>query len=387
MKNIPKLITQSSDLKFAIDSISDRPFIAIDTEFMREKTYYSQLCLVQLCSEDTAFCIDTLAPDIDLSPLFALMVNPNIIKIFHAGRQDMEIFVNMTGDVPMPVYDTQIAAMVCGLGDQVAYDKLAQHYIGVTLDKSSRFTNWSQRPLTERQISYALDDVIYLAAIYPKICNELEKSGRSEWVASELDYFADKNLYIADAKNVWKKIKAAGNRPEQLNRLACLAEWREIESQKRNVPRGWVLRDDTLIDLAGSNPKSVPDLGKIRGFPNAQNERFTTIILSVLNKANQVPKQDWPAIRSKKYERPPVALTDLLRVFQKHIAESHNVAPRLIATSDELEQLALFDDASIPAMSGWRFDVFGKQALALKSGKLALCVSNGQIRVITIDHA
>lgn len=385
MPKIDKLLTTTPALVTAIDAIRGADFIAIDTEFMRESTYYPQLCLIQICAGSQAFCVDPLAEGMDLSPLFALMQDKNITKVFHAGRQDLEIFVQLTGDVPCPVYDTQIAAMVCGLGDQVGYDKLVYHYKNLQIDKSSRFTNWSQRPLSDRQLSYALDDVIHLAEIYPRIIADLTANGRDKWVQSELESLADISLYQTDPATAYKRIKARNSKPAQLNRLAQLASWREKEAQRRDVPRGRILRDDTLIDLAGSNPKTRADLKKIRGFPGGENGKFGPAVIEVLKKANAMAEDAWPLKeRLPQRDKPPVAIIEMLRVLLKHVTESHNVAPRLIASADDLEKLALSDAADIPAMKGWRREIFGDAALALKAGKLGLTVQKGKIKLLSL---
>ena len=385
MPKIDKLLTTTPALVTAIDAIRSADFIAIDTEFMRESTYYPQLCLIQICAGSHAFCIDPLAEGMDLSPLFVLMQDKNITKVFHAGRQDLEIFVQLTGDLPCPVYDTQIAAMVCGLGDQVGYDKLVYHYKNLQIDKSSRFTNWSQRPLSDRQLSYALDDVIHLAEIYPRIIADLTANGRDKWVQSELESLADISLYQTDPATAYKRIKARNSKPAQLNRLAQLASWREKEAQRRDVPRGRILRDDTLIDLAGSNPKTRADLKKIRGFPGGENGKFGPAVIEVLKKANAMAEDAWPLKeRLPQRDKPPVAIIEMLRVLLKHVTESHNVAPRLIASADDLEKLALSDAADIPAMKGWRREIFGDAALALKAGKLGLTVQKGKIKLLSL---
>ena len=386
MTSVNKLITTTSALKESIATLSTADFVAIDTEFMRESTYYPQLCLVQLCAGNHAFCVDPLADGLDLAPLFELLSNASITKVFHAGRQDLEIFVHLTGTVPAPVYDTQVAAMVCGLGDQVGYDKLVAHYKHLHIDKSSRFTNWSQRPLSDRQIHYALDDVIHLAEIYPRIRDDLTANGRNEWVRSELAGLGDIQLYQTDLDSAYKRIKARNSKPAQVNRLAQLASWREREAQRRDVPRGRILRDDTLIDLAGSNPKSLADLKKIRGFPGGATGKFGPFVIEVLKKANEMPETDWPMReRPLQRERPPAAVIEMLRVLLKHVTESHNVAPRLIASTEELEKLALSDEANIPALKGWRRDIFGEAALAMKAGKVALTVHNGKIKQLSLE--
>ena len=386
MDSSPKLITTTVELTAALNSMKEADFVAVDTEFMRETTYYPKLCLVQLCAAGKTVCIDPLAPDIDLSALYELMQNPDIVKVFHAGRQDLEIFVHQTGAVPFPVYDTQIAAMVCGLGDQVGYDKLVQHYMGKSIDKSSRFTNWAERPLTERQLKYAADDVIYLAEIYPRMTAYLSETSRTDWVDSELSLLTELSLYLPDPSTVWRRLKFRGGRPDMINRLAKLAEWRETEAQRRNVPRGRLLRDDTVIDLAGSNPKAAADFRKIRGFPGGETGKLIPQVLSVLQDAAQTPKEDYPQmVRQENKEKPPQAVTELLRVLLKHVTEEYEVAPRLIASADDLEKLALDDKADIPALTGWRYEIFGQKALELKHGRLALSVKNGKTKVLPLS--
>ena len=385
MKNIPKLVTDTATLKQALAAVSSSDFVAIDTEFMRETTYYPQLCLIQVCANEVSFCIDPMSGGIDLTPFFELLSDRSVVKVFHAGRQDLEIFVHLTGNVPAPVYDTQIAAMVCGLGDQTGYDRLVYFFTRKTLDKSSRFTNWAQRPLSDRQISYALDDVIYLAQIYPKIVSKLSESGRDSWVDTEMAQLSEKQLYINDPNTVWKKMKPRGSRPDMLNRLVHLAAWREQEAQNRNQPRGRILRDDTVMDLAGSNPQSLPEFKKIRGFPGGEGGKLAGPVLAVLQQAAQTPQSEWPILtRAAREEKAPPDILELLRVLLKHVSEDEQVAPRLIATADEIEKLARSATADIRAQSGWRHDIFGASAIKLMSGKLALSVSGNAIKIIEL---
>ena len=385
MDSETQLVETNEELKAAMTMLLDAEFVAVDTEFMRETTYYPKLCLVQLSAVGKTFCIDPLAPDLDLSPLHSLMQNPSIMKVFHAGRQDLEIFVHLTGQVPYPIYDTQIAAMVCGLGDQVGYDRLVQHYTGQTIDKSSRFTNWMERPLTNRQIKYAADDVIYLAEIYPLMLAHLVKTNRSAWVESEIASLSALSLYVQNPETIWKRLKFRGGKPSMINRLAKLAQWREIEAQKRDVPRSRLLRDDTLIDLAGSNPKTSDEFRKIRGFPGGETGQLVNPVLNVLHQSAQIPEANYPQLeRRETREKPPQALVDLLKVLLKHVTEEREVAPRLIASADDLERLALDDQADIPALSGWRYEIFGRVALELKQGRLAVSVTNGKTKLLPI---
>ncbi len=386
MHSEPQLIETTEELNSALSKLSDAEFVAIDTEFMRENTYYPKLCLVQLSAAGTTLCVDPLVPDIDMSALYNLMQNPSIIKVFHAGRQDLEIFVHLTGQVPFPIYDTQIAAMVCGFGDQVGYDRLVQHYTGRTIDKSSRFTNWMERPLTDRQVKYAADDVIYLVEIYPRMLAHLKETNRTDWVESELASLSALSLYLPAPETMWKRLKFRGGKPSMVNRLAKLAQWRELEAQKRDVPRNRLLRDDTLIDLAGSNPKTAAEFRKIRGFPGGETGKLVKPVLHILQQAAQIPELDYPQFEhQEKREKAPQALIDLLKVLLKHVTEEFEVAPRLIASSDDLEKLALNDKADIPALSGWRYEIFGQVALELKKGRLALSVTNGKTKLLPIS--
>ena len=381
MKKELTVITKTSDLDDLISRFSGSEFVAVDTEFIRETTYYPKLCLVQLSNGTEACCIDPLASDIDLSSLFALMENENICKVFHAGKQDMEIFVYLTGKVPSPVYDTQIAAMVCGLGEQVGYDRLVSHFCNINLDKSSRFTNWAERPLSDRQISYAVDDVIYLADIYPQLRQKLATGGRDKWVEAEMRSFADLSGYITDPDTAWKRLKPKSKKADFLTRLKYLAAWRETEAKKRNMPRGRILRDDTLMDLAGSNPKNDNQLNKIRGFPKNQNNPFRSDIISVLGKAATDDSMMEVTASVRKDIKPPAATVELLRVLLKHVAEQQDVASRLIASAQQLDDLATGNHLDHPCLSGWRHDIFGKQAMQLIDGKLALSLSGNEIRL------
>ncbi len=385
MKKDINVITKTAELEAIIARFSCSDFVAVDTEFIRETTYYPKLCLVQLSDGKDACCIDPLASDIDLSSLFALMDNKDICKVFHAGKQDMEIFVYLTGKVPNPVYDTQIAAMVCGLGEQVGYDKLVSHFCNISLDKSSRFTNWAERPLSDRQISYAIDDVIYLADIYPKLRQKLLESGRDSWVEAEMTSFADLSGYITDPETAWRRLKPRSQKADFLTRLKYLAAWRETEAKKRNMPRGRILRDDTLMDLAGSNPKNDSQLNKIRGFPKNQNNPFRAEIIVVLNEAAADDNKLELPTSSYKDVKPPAATIELLRVLLKHVADKQDVAPRLIATAQQLDDLAIGKHHQHPSLSGWRYEIFGKKARQLIDGKLALSLSDNAIILTETD--
>ena len=366
-----------------VDQFQSAPFLAVDTEFIRERTYYPKLCLVQISDGDIAVAIDPLANGLDLTPLWTLMRDKKIVKVFHAGQQDMEIFLHQMGQLPAPIYDTQLAAMVCGLGDQVGYDKLVKALLDDEIDKTSRFTDWSKRPLSSRQIAYALDDVIYLAQLYPLMKKRIADDGRTDWLDEEYAKLNDPATYVTTPNDAWQRLKIRSMRPPALRRLMHLAAWRETEAQQRDLPRNRVLRDETLIDLAGSNPKKLAVFSTIRNFPGGKDGKLAPPILKILRKVAIMPDSDLPApILHTPAKKPPVAVMEMLRVLLKHVAEEKNIAPRLIASADDLERLASDDDAPIRALTGWRREVFGATALRLKNGEIALAVKHGRIRLI-----
>ena len=373
----------------AVNNVAERfakaSFLAVDTEFMREKTYYPQLCLIQISDGTEAVCIDPLAEGLDLSALWALMRNPAIVKVFHAASQDLEIFLNLMGDLPVPVYDTQIAAMVIGQGDQVGYDKLVKALLDHDIDKTSRFTDWSKRPLSERQIVYALDDVIYLAKIYPIIMAELEKMERAHWLTDEYKRLANPDTYRTTPQDAWKRIKIRNMKPAALLRLMHLAGWRETEAQTRDLPRNRIVRDETLIDIAGTNPGTRAEFSKIRNFPGGTEGKLIDPVLKILKAVADMPAEALPPREQNAHrKRPPAAMLELLRVLLKHVSDDCGIAPRLIASADDLETLALDDDAPIRALSGWRHEIFGGPALKLKHGEIAIAVQNRKIKLIDL---
>ena len=378
-------ITTTETLNAVIERFRSASFLAVDTEFMREKTYYPQLCLIQISDGDEAVCIDPLAQGLELGKLWDLMRNEDIVKVFHAAHQDLEIFMNLMGDLPRPVYDTQIAAMVMGQGDQVGYDKLVKAVLDHDIDKTSRFTDWSKRPLSDRQIVYALDDVIFLAQLYPIIIDRLDKQGRVAWLADEFDRLASPDTYRTTPEDAWKRIKIRHMKPPAMLRLMHLAAWREREAQTRNLPRNRIVRDETLIDLAGSNPETPSAFSKIRNFPGGTDGKLIDPILKVLAKTATESLDDVPVRdNGKRPKRPPIAIMELLRVLLKHVTDDHGIAPRLIASADDLEALALDDNAPIRALDGWRRDIFGTPALKLKNGKTAIAIENKKIKLIDL---
>ncbi|MEE8333451.1 MAG: ribonuclease D [Alphaproteobacteria bacterium] len=381
------LITDSAELAAFCDRLSEADFITVDTEFLRDKTYYPILCLIQLGGPDEAACIDVLADGIDIAPVLDLMKDPAVLKVFHAARQDFEIFFNLMGSVPTPVFDTQVSAMVCGFGDSVGYETLVSKLARQSVDKTMRFTDWQRRPLNDRQIEYALADVTHLRVVYEKIRDRLEKNGRADWISAEMDALCDPGLYQIDPYETWRRLKIRNAKPRTLAILRELAAWREQEAQRRDVPRGRVLRDDGLVEIAIHTPKTRDDLGALRGLHGGQSGGASgAAILEAVMRGQAVPDADCPARpRGRDQQRGPGPSVDLLKVLIKIKAESADVAQRLIANSEAIEAISLDDNADVPALKGWRRELFGEDALALKHGKLALTSNGRKIRVIRLD--
>ena len=383
-----KPITDSAHLAAFCARLSDADYITVDTEFIRENTFWPVLCLVQVAGPDEAHCIDALAPGIDLTPLYEVMADEKILKVFHAGRQDLEIFYHRTGAVPHPVFDTQLAAMVCGLGDQIGYENLLAQTIGVTVDKSSRFTDWARRPLTDKQLNYAMADVTHLRPVYEKLAARMEKTGRAHWLDEEMAVLTAAETYRADPEEAWKRIKGRGAKGTRyLAILVELSAWREREAQKRDIPRNRILRDEAIQEIASHAPRKAETLAHVRGVSQkmAEGTMGQGILQAVEDGINR-PEHSLPA-RPERAERLPPGLgpmTDLLKVLLKENCEKQNVAPRLVASGDDLERIAADDEADVPALKGWRREIFGEQALALKAGKLALAAQGKKIRVIPL---
>jgi len=380
------LITETSKLIDACERFSRDSFLAIDTEFMRERTYYPQLCLIQIAGKDEAVTVDALATKINLNPILDLMANHKIIKVFHACRQDMEIFFNLNRRIPFPVFDTQIGAMVCGYGESVGYDKLVRQITGVQIDKSSRFTDWSHRPLSKQQLNYALSDVTHLRTVYESLLNQLEKNGRINWLNEEFQNVLNPKTYDIPLDQIWKRLKIKNGRPKFLILVRELCAFREKEAQNRNIPRNRVIRDDVLLDIAARSPSSSVDLAKVRSLSTQFAEgRLGKSILRVVAEASNIPESDAPQLEKLNKSKPQKpALIELLKVLLKHKSEDNNVAQKLIASTADLEAIAENDNANVLALSGWRKDVFGDDALLLKSGKIALSAAGDRIRVIPI---
>ena len=382
-----QLITDTDELAQFCSSAKSYDFVTIDTEFHRESTYWPKLCLVQVATSDQAVLIDPMAKGIDLAPLFELLADKSIVKVFHAARQDIEIFVKLTGAVPAPIFDSQIAASVCGYGDQISYDKLVQAITGNQIDKSSRFTDWAARPLTEKQMRYALADVTHLRDIYHVLSEKLNQLKRMDWMKDESKILENINTYVLQPEDAWKRVKAKVNRPRDLAALKVLAALREKRAQEIDRPRGRILKDDALGELAIQRPKNQAGFERLRAVPKGLgNSSFGKEMIAALNEVAKIPDKDLPKLPERKRGPSPKGpIGDLLRVLVKAVANREGVAARIIANSDDIDQLVLSDTADIPALSGWRYELFGKKALALKHGKLALAASPKGIIEIETD--
>ena len=382
-----KTITKSSELTDFCARAANEKYITIDTEFLRERTYYSKLCLVQLAfpGDKNAVIVDTLLNNLDLSPLYEIFRNQNIVKVFHAARQDLEIFYLDSGIFPFPIFDTQIAAMVCGFGDQVAYETLVRQLAKQTLDKSSRFTDWSSRPLTDAQKKYALADVTHLRIIYEILSKRLIETGRVEWVNEELKNLISPATYDIDPKNSWRRLKTKSNSRRFLGLLASLAEFREDYAQSRNIPRNRVIKDDALLELASNKPKNLDELSKSRLLlRDARKGEIAMGLLAAIKRGQEIPDTELPEKHQKVDKRiVNSALSDLLRVLLKSCSESTGVASKLIASASDLDALAS-GNRNIDALSGWRLEVFGKSALQLCEGKIGLSVKGSKVKTFKL---
>lgn len=374
------LITDTATLAAFCDRMKGADFITVDTEFMRETTYWAKLCLVQIGGPEEAACIDPLAPDMNLRPLYDLLADHSLLKVFHAGRQDLEIFFTATGSVPSPVFDTQIAAMVCGFGDQVGYEALVSKLAGANLDKSQRFTDWAQRPLTERQITYALGDVTHLRKVYLALKKRLEKSGRATWLDEEDAVLASPETYKVDPREMWRRLRARTRAPRMLAVLRELAAWREITAQQHDMPRQRVAKDDAILELAANMPVTVDDIKRSRLAKPLASGKYVEGVLAAVAKGRAIPEADCPRLENNGWDnQAPRAVVELLKLLLKARSEANDVAQRLIATSDDLDEIAMSDTADVPCLHGWRRELFGEDALKLKNGKLAIGLSaNGK---------
>ena len=377
------LITDNEALTAFCGRMRAERFVAIDTEFMRDRTYYPRLCLVQVAGESEAVAIDSLAPGLDLAPLLGLLADEAVLKVMHAARQDLEIFYHL-GAMPRPFFDTQVAAMVCGFGEEVAYDTLVSRLAGAQLDKSSRFTDWARRPLSPAQIHYALGDVTHLRVIYGKLAERLEQAGRTGWVVEELEALLEPRLYAQPPEDAWRRLKLRSRDARCIAIVQALAAWREREAQRRDLPRARVVRDDLLLEVAASRPQSVEEL---RALDRVNLDRDSAAgVVAAIRSAMALPKSELPPVPEQVVLPRGIGPTvDLLRVLLKLRSEESDVAQRLLASTAELEAIAVDDQADVPALHGWRREIFGEDALGLKAGRLALAVRGRKPVVIRLD--
>lgn len=383
-----RIITDTSALATFCAELGKGPYVALDTEFMRDQTYWPKLCLIQAAGLKAEGIIDPLAKDIDLAPFYKLLASKKIVKVFHAARQDVEIFFHQANTIPNPLFDTQIAAMVCGFGEAASYETLVRRIAKADVDKSARFTDWSRRPLSKRQLEYALADVTYLRVIYEHLASALEKSGRANWFKEEEATLKKPATYNLEPKDAWKRLKIRSSNKRLLTIAAALAEWREKEAQNRDVPRNRVLKDEALMEIAAHPPAKQQDLSGIRGIPSGfAGGKLGKSLFTVLNQARAGELSEHVLPTPGRRRGPPPAALDLIKTLLRLRANEYGVAARLIADSEDLERLAAGEDDDHPALQGWRGDVFGKDARALREGRLAIALVNGEAAVIDNPHA
>jgi len=380
----PVLIEDTGSLAALCDRLRGERFVTVDTEFMRERTYWPELCVVQLGGAAEVAVVDALAPGIDLAPLGALLADENVTKVFHAARQDIEIFLLRFDAVPRPLFDTQIAAMVAGFGDQVGYDSLVSALTGGHIDKAHRFSDWAARPLSPAQITYAAADVTHLRGVYEKLCERLAREGRLDWVAEEMAELADPATYRPDPETMWERLRPRTSNRRQLGLLRAIAAWREREAQRANIPRQRMLKDESLLEIAATAPETPDALARARGVSEGfARGRMGASLLAAIAEAKAAPEDTLPpAHGGREGPRASPALVALLKVLLAAKCERHHVAPRLVASSEDIDRLATEDEPGVPALHGWRRDVFGADALALKEGKVALGVDGKRVRLI-----
>jgi ribonuclease D len=361
------------------------PFVTVDTEFLRETTYYPLLCVAQMASRDEAVVIDTLAPGIDLSPFYALMADEKVMKVFHAARQDIEIVWHAAKLIPHPIFDTQVAAMVLGYGDSISYDQLVQRITGDSLDKSHRFTDWTRRPLSDAQLAYATSDVTHLRDVYLALFDDLKRRGRADWVQDEMQVLTSPETYRMDPESAWQRLKTRVRKPKELAVLIEVAAWREREAQSRDVPRSRVLKDEVIADIAVQAPTTLEKLKNLRSLPKGfERSRWGDAIVAAVERGLARDMKTLPHQARAQAAPNGAAAVELLKVLLRMISERHHVAAKVIATVDDLERIAADDTADVPALNGWRRELFGEKAIALKHGKLALAIEKG--KVATVDR-
>jgi ribonuclease D len=377
------LLSTSEDVAALCERLAQHPFVTVDTEFLRETTFWPKVCVIQLASPEEAAAIDALAEGIDLTPFFELMANEEVVKVFHAARQDLEIVWRLAALIPKPLFDTQVAAMVCGFGDQASYGELAKSIARVSVDKSSRFTDWSRRPLSEAQVRYAIADVTHLRDIYLHLRGRLERSARLDWLADEMEALTSPATYVQHPDDAWERLRHRARKPRDLAALIELAAWREAEAQARDVPRARVLKDDALVEIALAAPRTEEALSNLRAIPRGlERSRSGAEILAAIERAMARDPSSLPPIERDRRSANG-ATVELLKVLLRLVCEETGVAAKMIATVDDLEAIAANDNADVMALKGWRRAVFGDKALELKRGRLALAVENG--KVVTLD--
>ncbi len=379
------LITTTADLAAACERMSRHTFVTVDTEFLRETTYYPLLCVAQIATSDEAVVIDALAQDLDLAPFFELMANESVLKVFHAARQDIEIVWHQAKLVPRPIFDTQVAAMVLGYGDSISYDQLVQRITGDVIDKSNRFTDWSRRPLSAAQVSYAISDVTHLREVFLSLSADLQSRGRSEWVGEEMEVLTSPDTYRADPESAWERLKTRVRKPRELSVMMEVAAWREREAQSRDVPRGRVLKDEAIGDIAMHAPTTTERLASLRSLPRGfERSKWGAEIIEAVKRGLARDPSELPRLDKPRQGINGSATVELLKVLLRMASEQHGVAAKVIATVEDLERIALDDRADVPALHGWRREMFGEQAIALKRGRLALAVDRG--RVVAVER-
>ena len=379
-------ITENAALEAFCARVKGAPFLAVDTEFMRETTYWPKLCLIQAATPEEAVAIDPLAEGLDLEPFLEILRDPATVKVFHAARQDVEIF-NKLGAMPRPMFDSQVAAMACGFGDQVSYDSLVRQMLKIDLDKGSRFTDWARRPLSDAQLSYALADVVHLAAIYPRLQARLEKEGRLEWVSEEMAALTDPALYDTTPENAWKRLKPRRFSAKYLAAFQAVAAWRERAAQERDQPRGRILKDDAIDEVATQAPTDADAFNRLRSVPKGfGGSRLGLELAEVIKAAVANPEATAPKVERPAANVPaPASVVELLKVLLKAKSEQAGVAPKLLANVADLEKIAVDDEADVEALQGWRRKLFGEDALKLKRGEIALVLSGAKVEVVEIE--
>lgn len=375
------VITSTKDLAAACERLASHDYVTVDTEFLRETTFWPKLCVIQMAGPGMAYIVDALAEGLDLTPFFELMRDEAVTKVFHAARQDIEIVFHLGNLIPAPMFDTQVAAMVCGFGDSISYDQLIYKVTGDRIDKSSRFTDWARRPLTKKQLDYALADVTHLREAYQYLKANLAEQNRSHWVQDEMKVLTSEGTYRTEPANAWQRLKMRVRKPVELAVMMQIAAWRETEAQTRNVPRNRVIKDDAIYEIAAQQPQSSEALGRLRTIPRGfERSRSADEIIKAVNAALKVPQDQLPRLpKGRPAPDGSAAAVDLLKVLLKLVSEAHGVAAKVIATVDDLEKIAADDNADVAALKGWRRELFGEVALKLKRGEVALAFQDRQI--------